>query len=118
MNLKKCRLLSFLLLIFLFVLAGCSNKTATKSNDSKIKIVTTTDFYAEVAKAVVGDKGTVTSIINNPAIDPHDYEPTTNVAKQVSNADITVANGLGYDSWMNKLNQNDNSISSKLVKTS
>ncbi|CAJ1178744.1 ABC-type metal ion transport system, periplasmic component surface adhesin [Companilactobacillus paralimentarius DSM 13238 = JCM 10415] len=114
MNLKKYRLLSFLLLIFLFVLAGCSNKTATKSNDSKIKIVTTTDFYAEVAKAVVGDKGTVTSIINNPAIDPHDYEPTTNVAKQVSNADITVANGLGYDSWMNKLNQNDNSTFIKI----
>lgn len=114
MHLKKYRLLSFFLFIFLLVLAGCSNKTANKSNDSKIKIVTTTDFYAEVAKAVVGDKGTVTSIINNPAIDPHDYEPTTNVAKQVSKADITVANGLGYDSWMNKLNQDDNSTYIKI----
>lgn len=115
MHLKRYRLLSFFLLIFLLILSGCSSKAATnKDSGSKIKIVTTTDFYAEVAKAVVGDKGTVTSIINNPAIDPHDYEPTTNVAKQVSNANITVANGLGYDSWMNKLNQDDNSTFIKI----
>lgn len=84
------------------ILTSCSAKKSTSHSD-KINIVTTTDFYGEVAKAVVGNKGNVTSIINNPAIDPHDYEPTTEIAKKVSRADITVANGIGYDSWMNKL---------------
>ena len=107
MNIKKQKLLGIILsfTIFLLILSGCSNKKVNNST-SKINIVTTTDFYAEVASAVVGDKGSVSSIINNPAIDPHDYEPTTNVAKKVSQADITVANGLGYDSWMNKLSKN------------
>jgi len=91
--------------IFSVILSGCSNKKVNSSSQ-KLNIVTTTDFYGEVAKAVVGNKGNVSSIINNPAIDPHDYEPTTQTAKNVSNADITVANGLGYDSWMNKLNNN------------
>ena len=109
MSIKKHKSLGFILIftVFIAILSGCTNKKVNNTSQ-KLNIVTTTDFYAEVAKAVVGDKGTVSSIINNPAIDPHDYEPTTKVAKSVSTADITVANGLGYDSWMNKLNKKDN----------
>ncbi|HCD08435.1 MAG TPA: metal ABC transporter substrate-binding protein [Lactobacillus sp.] len=107
---KKYKFLGIILSlsIILIILSGCSNKKVNNSSQ-KIKIVTTTNFYAEAAKAVVGDKGTVNSIINNPAVDPHDYEPTTKTAKTVSAADITVANGLGYDTWMNKLNKQSNS---------
>lgn len=95
----------FLGIAFLGItLSDCGNKQA---ENNKIKIVTTTDFYGEVAKAVVGNKGSVQSIINKPGLDPHDYEPTTNIAKDVSAADVTIANGLGYDSWMNKLSKND-----------
>lgn len=86
------------------VLAGCANSEST--NNGKISIVATTNFYGEVAKAVVGNKGSVKSIINKPAVDPHDFEPTTDTAKKVSRADIVIANGLGYDSWMNKLVNN------------
>ena len=107
---KKSRLITILLLFIVF-LTGCSTQP---KKSSKLQIVTTTDFYGEVAKAVVGNKGTVSSIIDNPNVDPHDYEPTTNIAKKVSTADITVANGLGYDSWMNKLNQDDNSTFIKI----
>lgn len=100
--------LSTISIIFIgILLTGCSSNKP--SANSKVKIVTTTDFYAEVAKAVVGNKGSVQSIINKPGVDPHDYEPTTQVAKDVNNADITIANGLGYDSWMNKLSKKKNS---------
>ncbi|WP_125712369.1 metal ABC transporter solute-binding protein [Companilactobacillus kedongensis] len=102
MNKSKRIILTLSVALLSIFLASCSAKTTTHHN-GKINIVTTTDFYGEVAKAVVGNKGNVTSIINNPAIDPHDYEPTTEIAKKVSRADITVANGIGYDSWMNKL---------------
>lgn len=85
-------------------LTACGQKQA---DNNKLKIVTTTDFYGEVAKAVVGNKGSVQSIIDKPGIDPHDYEPTTKIAKDVSSSDITIANGLGYDSWMNKLSGKD-----------
>jgi len=106
MTFKKYKLLGFILIFtsFFLVLSGCSNKKVNNTSQ-KLDIVTTTDFYGEVAKAVVGNKGSVTSIINNPAIDPHDYEPTTQTAKLVSKADVTVANGLGYDSWMDKIDK-------------
>lgn len=110
MFIKKYKFLGIILsfAIFILVLSSCGNKKVNSSSQ-KINVVTTTDFYAEVAKKIVGNKGQVTSIINNPAIDPHDYEPTTKVAQMISKADITVANGLGYDSWMNKLNKNNGS---------
>lgn len=83
-------------------LSGCSQTNSTSSN-GKIKVVASTDFYGEAAKAVLGSHGTVTSIIDKPSMDPHDYEPTTEVAKKVNQADVTIANGIGYDSWMKKL---------------
>lgn len=100
MNKKKISLL-FVVSAVLLTLVACS-KSTTKDN-GKPNVVTTTDFYGEVASAVVGDEGTVTSVINSSKTDPHDFEPTTKTAKQVNNADMVIMNGLGYDSWMNQL---------------
>lgn len=92
-----------------FTLAACSsNKSATSDpNNHDIKVVATVDFYGEVAKAVLGNQGSVTSIINNSDVDPHDYEPTTKVAQQVAGANVLLSNGIGYDTWMDKLAQNN-----------
>nr|WP_125708534.1 zinc ABC transporter substrate-binding protein [Lacticaseibacillus porcinae] len=68
-----------------------------------MQVVTSVDFYAEVAKAVVGDHGSVTSVINDPAVDPHDFDPTVATGKLVAQSDLVLANGAGYDAWMNKL---------------
>ncbi|KRM97287.1 ABC transporter substrate-binding protein [Liquorilactobacillus aquaticus DSM 21051] len=84
------------------VLSGCSPQKRSSTN-KKINVVATTDFYGEVAKKVLGNYGTVTSIINNPNIDPHDYEPTTKTAKIASKSDLLLYNGVGYDTWAEKL---------------
>ncbi|MDV7739901.1 metal ABC transporter substrate-binding protein [Leuconostoc mesenteroides] len=76
---------------------------SSSSSNQKISIVASTDFYAEIAKTVVGEHGTATAIIKDANVSPEDYEPTTTVAKKVSGADIVLANGLGYDAWLNKL---------------
>ncbi|EPC16283.1 metal ABC transporter solute-binding protein [Lacticaseibacillus paracasei] len=92
-------------LLAIFAVA-CGNNGAAKqssSNGSKIQVVASLDFYGEVAKAVGGNKVSVQSIINNPAVDPHDYEPTTKVGKSVASADLVVASGIGYDGWMDKV---------------
>ena len=76
---------------------------SSSSSNQKITIVASTDFYAEIAKTVVGEHGTATAIIKDANVSPEDYEPTTTVAKKVSGADIVLANGLGYVAWLNKL---------------
>lgn len=83
--------------------SACSNKDQAKTKSDKVSIVTTTNVYADIAKNVAGKYGSVQAIIKNSATDPHDFEPTTADAKKLTNANIIVANGLGYDSWMNKL---------------
>ncbi|MGO0155510.1 metal ABC transporter solute-binding protein [Leuconostoc mesenteroides] len=88
--------------------------SSSSSSNQKINIVASTDFYAEIAKTVVGEHGTATAIIKDANVSPEDYEPTTTVAKKVSGADIVLANGLGYDSWLNKLAKT--SKNTKLVR--
>lgn len=97
-------LLSALALVTLALgLGACSKKASTSASSGNLKIVATTDFYGQVAKEVLGKYGTVTSIIKNPSVDPHEYSPTTKVAKVVANSDLVLYNGLEYDTWVKKL---------------
>lgn len=89
--------------MIMLLASACSNKDQAKTKSDKVSIVTTTNIYADIAKNVAGKYGRVQAIIKNSATDPHDFEPTTADAKKLTNANIIVANGLGYDSWMNKL---------------
>ncbi|GAX00708.1 metal ABC transporter solute-binding protein, Zn/Mn family [Secundilactobacillus silagei] len=112
---RYIRPLSTLLTLALItiLLVGCTSKTTATHHSHQINVVASLDFYGETAKAVLGDKGTVTSIIDKPSMEPHEYEPTTKTAKQVSDADVIVYNGLGYDTWMNRLSA-DNTGTTKV----
>ena len=83
--------------------SACSNKQKSTSSNGKVSIVASTNVYADIAKNVAGKYGDVQAVIKNSATDPHDFEPTTADAKNLTTANIIVANGLGYDNWMNKL---------------
>lgn len=85
------------------VTTACANKKEAASQSDKISIITTTNVYSDIAKNIVGKYGTATAIIDKSSVDPHDFDPTTADAKKLTKANIIVANGLGYDSWMNKL---------------
>lgn len=101
MNKKKILSLLSLLAVGVIILTGCS-KANDSSKDGKISIVTSTSIYSDIAKNIVGKYGTAKSIVSSN-IDPHDFEPKTSDAKDIQGADLVIANGLGYDSWMDKL---------------
>jgi len=102
-----------------FLLSACgdasSTTSANSSNSGKIKVVAAENFYGEVAKAVGGDRVEVTNILDNPNVDPHDYEPTPEIARTVSTAQVIVYNGVGYDAWMDKLISAESSSTSKSI---
>ena len=102
---KITKFISIMALVTLvsLITVGCSNKQNSAKQSDKISIVTTTNVYSDIAKNIVGKYGTATAIIDKSSVDPHDFDPTTADAKKVAQANIIVANGLGYDSWMNKL---------------
>ena len=69
----------------------------------KIAVVAAENFYGGVAQQIGGDRVAVASILNNPDQDPHLFETTPAVVRQVAGAQVVVLNGAGYDSWMEKL---------------
>lgn len=73
------------------------------TNKKPIRVITGLNFYGEAARRVAGRYGQVTSLIDNSAVDPHDYQPGTAVAKEVGNANVVIENGLGYDHWLAQL---------------
>lgn len=59
--------------------------------------------YANVISQIGGRFVSVSAIMSNPNIDPHTFEASPGVAQTVGAAKLVVQNGLGYDSFMNKI---------------
>jgi zinc/manganese transport system substrate-binding protein len=68
-----------------------------------IRVLAAEDFYGEVAASVGGDRVAVDNVLLSPDIDPHDYEPTPSVARNVSDARVVIFNGADYDHWIEHL---------------
>ena len=68
-----------------------------------IKIVAAENFYGDIAKQIGGSDVAVTSIVSNSGQDPHLFELSPSVARDVSATRIVIYNGIDYDPWMEKL---------------
>ena len=81
-------------------LAGC---TSSHSTPGMINVVGAEVQYGDVLAQIGGAYVHVTSIMNNPNTDPHNFEASPSVAQAIAAAKIIVQNGAGYDSFMNQL---------------
>lgn len=71
--------------------------------ESRIAVVAAENFYGDVVRQIGGDRITVVSVINNPSQDPHLFETTPAVVRQIAEAKIVVLNGANYDAWAERL---------------
>lgn len=76
---------------------------SARAADGPIKVVAAESFYGDVAKQIGGGAIDVTSIMNNPDQDPHLFETSPTVVRQLAAAQIVIYNGADYDPWMPKL---------------
>lgn len=81
-------------------LVGCATDSAPAEEDGRISVVASTDVYADLAAAVGGDRVDVSAIIEGSALDPHSYEVTARDRLAIETADLVVANGGGYDAFV------------------
>lgn len=100
---KKWGWLALLASLVIVLLLMVWTPVDQSSSKKPIKVVASLNFYGEAAKEVAGKYGQVDSLINNSAVDPHDYSPSIQQSKRVSEADFVIENGLGYDHWMDKM---------------
>jgi zinc/manganese transport system substrate-binding protein len=68
-----------------------------------IPVVAAQNFYGDIARQIGGDRVSVVSIMTNPDQDPHLFETTPGVVRQIADARIVIVNGADYDPWMDKL---------------
>ena len=106
MGLMKIRSLAVLTAAAL-LLAGCAptqpEPEPTAEEFTGITIVASTNVWGDVANSIGGDRVQVVSIIENFAQDPHSYEASARDQLAVNDADLVVANGGGYDPFMDTL---------------
>lgn len=86
-------------------LTGCAT-TAPRSAQARpgvLRVVAAESCWGSLAAQLGGRHATVTSIIDNPAADPHDYEPTAADGRAIALAHLVIVNGVGYDTWASRL---------------
>src|SRR6266516_5661273 len=83
-------------------LAGCTS-VGSAASGGRPRVVAAENFWGSIASQLGGDRVVVTSIIDNPDADPHDYEPTTEDARAMASANFVIENGVGYDPWAQRL---------------
>jgi zinc/manganese transport system substrate-binding protein len=84
--------------------AGCGGAAAAgPAGSTVISAVGAENEYANVLSQVGGRYVRVSAILSNPNSDPHQFEASASVAAEVSAATLIVQNGVGYDTFMNKI---------------
>jgi zinc/manganese transport system substrate-binding protein len=68
-----------------------------------IKIFAAENFYGDIARQIGGPDVKVTSVLNNPDQDPHLFEVSPSVGRNLAAARIVIYSGIDYDPWMEKL---------------
>jgi zinc/manganese transport system substrate-binding protein len=93
--------------------AACNREGA--AGPGVISAIGAENEYANVLSQIGGKYVAVSSILNNPNTDPHTFEASPSVAEEVSGAQLIVQNGVGYDSFMNKVESASTSSTRKVI---
>ncbi len=97
---------SLLLAILLVTLLGACGTPVGGANtnpSASVTIVAAENFYGNIAQQIGGSYVSVTSILSDPNVDPHQYESSIQDSLTVGKANLVIENGAGYDTWMDKL---------------
>ncbi len=70
-------------------------------------MVASTNVYGDIARRIGGDLVDVVSIIDDSAKDPHDYAADARDRLAISQADVVIENGGGYDSFFDTIVSTD-----------
>jgi zinc/manganese transport system substrate-binding protein len=96
---------------------ACSSATAAGNTGrtNSIQAIGAENEYANVIQQIGGKYVQVTAIMSNPNTDPHTFEASPAIAREISNASLIVQNGVGYDTWASDIEKAVPASSRKIV---
>lgn len=100
---NRIRLLPVLLLA-VWVLAGCGHQVASadKASDGRLQVVTTLFPQYDFARQIGGDHADV-SLVLLPGMESHMYDPTPGDMIRISEADMFIYTGAEMEPWAQEL---------------
>jgi len=95
--------------------AAGGSSTAAAASTAKITAIGAENEYADVIAQVGGKYVQATAIMSNPNTDPHTFEASAAVAREITAAKLVVQNGVGYDNWATTIENADPSDSREVI---
>ena len=89
--------------VVVLLVSACAPASGAPASGAPIPVLGAENFYADLLAQIGGDRVTATSLLNDPAADPHEFEASPQAAKHVADAKLVIVNGIGYDGFMRKL---------------
>lgn len=78
--------------------------TLTREGETgKIQVVTSTNVWGSITEILGGEWVEVRAIVEDPLQDPHSYEASARDQLAVNQAELVIANGGGYDEFLEQL---------------
>ena len=94
---------------------AAGGSSAAAASVTKITAIGAENEYADVIAQVGGKYVQASSIMSNPNTDPHTFEASPAVAREITAAKLVVQNGVGYDNWATTIENADPSGSRKVI---
>ncbi|WP_433198060.1 metal ABC transporter solute-binding protein, Zn/Mn family [Nocardia sp. CA-107356] len=88
--------------------AAALTACGSSKDSDKPNIVASTSVWGNIAATIAGPDASVTALITDPAADPHSHETSAVESAEISDADLVVFNGGGYDEFIEKAIQGKN----------
>lgn len=76
-----------------------SGQSASAASSVTVTAIGAENEYADVISQIGGKYVQASAIMSNPTTDPHTFEASPAVAREISSAKLIVQNGVSYDNW-------------------
>jgi zinc/manganese transport system substrate-binding protein len=87
--------------------SGSSMSSSAAGGAGPVNVVASTNVYGDIVKTIGGPAVSVTSIIDSPEQDPHEYEADAQTQLALSKAQLVIENGGGYDDFVEAMLKSD-----------
>ena len=97
-----------LLIIFVMLstlLNACSKAPNADTPPNSLQVLAAESFLGDIAQNVAGDRLRVERLIP-PGVDPHEFEPKPQDIVKITQSQVLIVNGLGYETWLKKTLEN------------
>jgi ABC-type Zn uptake system ZnuABC Zn-binding protein ZnuA len=88
-----------------FLATACQGDLQAAIPPSGLKVIAVETFLADIAQNVAGGQVKIQSLIPI-GLDPHAFEPTPKDVIKILNAQLVIANGAGFEEWLQKVIEN------------